>query len=768
MNQCSYCGSMLSQNILCCPHCGASLKDKAEEAPKFGQKRRWIAGVLLAAALVVLCAPGIVKHTAAYLASLKAQRQQELFLESALAADSRDAESLHKPVLYAPALAYVPPFVNSFLSEPRDANAYLAFAETLHNAGYESDALRVLSTGYKRLADKALKNRIREYWPRPADVSETFSYFNPVARIMGKTWDTFTWEDAEKIKYLCIARGYMAISFEEYEEYHYFPDYLGTIWYAGITEQDVMGTTGFRWNREAIAANAKAISDDVYVQAEEYRSAAIGVFSNVTFLQLEDHSFVPTCLIASLPRLRILYATDYMDYSRHSDGKAGDVYAPLQSLDDLTTLRGNVPMTDSGLPQVTEIELSTTSEYTGAYQYETAFVNGKPLWTPGKTGWNQGEHVLFTARKKPDSVNLTSLYHFPSLTSLLLLHQTDGCDLSALEQLPQLEKLEIRDCHSIDNLESIGTLPALRELTIKDMPSVANFGFIDGMQSLESLTLYTSKIGRAPDLQTLPHLKILFSNVLYGDDITVLPELESVTAVGLTSLSILEGNHPTTLIYESPYTLHGLDTLKSLTYLHLSGNLSGYLPDISGLTNVKTLILTEVSPAHAAKVIKGLENLELVSIQNINAADGLEELFDVLSTKTSVKKLLIVPTRQNLSTATKYIFGERVDLSDLHDDEPDRLRLNARPYLEKLRPLTNLQQLRMESCNIKTLDFVSDMKNLKSLNVCDNVVTDVSAIANLPKLEHLDLKLNPVEQSKVEKALEKNSFVGVKMSWPED
>lgn len=163
-----------------------------------------------------------------------------------------------------------------------------------------------------------------------------------------------------------------------------------------------------------------------------------------------------------------------------------------------------------------------------------------------------------------------------------------------------------------------------------------------------------------------------------------------------------------------------LETLR-LPYAHLS--------DISPLETLHKLETLEV-PSYLGKSLHSLRNLEKLahlqlgssSLEDLSALEGLHNLRSLSIGCSSSANLISLSQLNNLV--------------QLNLDGGDG---NLRP----LGDLSNLHTLALRSTNIKSLESVATLKQLKALTIGGNDIRDLSLIARIPGLTFLDLLIVP-------------------------
>lgn len=169
------------------------------------------------------------------------------------------------------------------------------------------------------------------------------------------------------------------------------------------------------------------------------------------------------------------------------------------------------------------------------------------------------------------------------------------------------------------------------------------------------------------------------------------------------------------------------------------------------------------------KFFPGLEYISLVgdSLES-GDLDGLERLTAVYAENTLDELYKIIPRPENITTlsVTDSFFKRDLEgvqnfpnllyLTVAYDHLEDISALNDMPgllglalldcdYLMDYSPLmnmTNLEQLSIQSSQLKTIDFIKVMPNLTYLGVEDSQILNIDAVANCPKLTELYLMKN--------------------------
>ena len=255
--------------------------------------------------------------------------------------------------------------------------------------------------------------------------------------------------------------------------------------------------------------------------------------------------------------------------------------------------------------------------------------------------------------------------------------------------------------------------------------------------------------------ENLSNFEIQFSNEKI--DMKILTMLKNLEYITLTNSQIDK--------------IEGLDNLSSLTRINLGSNQITKIEGLQNLTNLETLYLNN------NKIIKieGLENLSKLKTLNLSH----NQIIDITPLSANSSSLIDLDLRGNPKidgNRNNYNTEELLKL----DKIGEIIDRNGRFYLdlEQLSLFTNYKRLDLSFQNLTTLDrlegmkqledlnlgtnqltledaksqeILSSMKNLKSLYLTNNRLTDISAINNLKNLKVLDLQGNEnIDLSEIE------------------
>ncbi len=199
-----------------------------------------------------------------------------------------------------------------------------------------------------------------------------------------------------------------------------------------------------------------------------------------------------------------------------------------------------------------------------------------------------------------------------------------------------------------------------------------------------------------------------------------------------------------------------LASLGGLRTLDLSGNAIRDVTALGGLSNLHSLILDR-NPLEDLRPLYGLEDLSLLSLRGVPLEEG--EL-EALSAALPRCAILTDSGREGILSICLggVCFDSDVtelDLSGLQLREVECLSLcpglkslnlsdNTISDLSPLMNLQNLEQLTITANQVSDLRPLMGLTALRRLDAAGNNIGDTSAIGNMPGLKSLDLSDNPI------------------------
>lgn len=321
--------------------------------------------------------------------------------------------------------------------------------------------------------------------------------------------------------------------------------------------------------------------------------------------------------------------------------------------------------------------------------------------------------------------NTSVLYGMPQLESLSLERIDTIKDLSFLSNMPQLHRLLLADCPVL-SLEPLRDNLTIYDLSLHDIDELTDLSPVASMTSLKSLRLYKLRAG-AGTLPSLSALSALSDAVIYPG---YLPALRDMTQ--LKKLTIYEYN-------ASDYSLEPLTTLSGLEFLRFIDDVAdicdcdpariiGSLPALRELSGVSSVLY----------YASCLDNSPLFSSSSLKKIDFRS------SDSFRSPMMILDPSNIPENTVLTELILDGCKISDLNSED----RFASHPlgeYADQLLPHMNgLEVLSLRSVQLKDLSFVSSLPELRSIDISDNYVTDLSPLLACPKLEQITYEGNPV------------------------
>ncbi len=185
--------------------------------------------------------------------------------------------------------------------------------------------------------------------------------------------------------------------------------------------------------------------------------------------------------------------------------------------------------------------------------------------------------------------------------------------------------------------------------------------------------------------------------------------------------------------FKVPADAQSLSDLRHMAFLEkltLNTGLSGQLTHISGLTNLKELVVNDTSvSAEELAVIGHLPSLEKLTLHNcsLSTTAGLETADSLIQLNLSNNAI------RNITPLAGLIKLQEVILSH-----------NALNDLNAISGLTALTSLDVSYNNLTTLSPITSLTSLKKLHAGNNVITEITGFQKLTVLKELDLSNNTI------------------------
>ena len=303
-----------------------------------------------------------------------------------------------------------------------------------------------------------------------------------------------------------------------------------------------------------------------------------------------------------------------------------------------------------------------------------------------------------------------------------------------------------------EDLATLTTLTANRE-------GIRSLSGLENATKLAELSLRSNTISDLSPLAGLAELRRLY---LDGNDIADLSPLAGLNALQTLVLDINEVED-----------IAPLAALRSLEVLRLSWNLVSDLAPLAGLTDLRTLRL-DVNAVSDLAPLEGLSNLRTFSLNHNAVADlsplaGLTGLLDLRLAENAVTDLgplaglarlrvldLAINTVTDLRPRGQHgrtSISQRAPQRRIRLVCPSQLAPNRSRYRLQRRSLggrvgvaglPELEGLDVSGLGIETIDGLSEMQRPDWLRLDDNSISDLSPLATLTGLRHVNLERNKV------------------------
>ena len=276
--------------------------------------------------------------------------------------------------------------------------------------------------------------------------------------------------------------------------------------------------------------------------------------------------------------------------------------------------------------------------------------------------------------------------------TVLYVNYYDIKDISGIEYCVNLKEVSFNNCSSLTNISSLVELPNLEKISISLCKNISDFTCISKLSNIETLELCAVKLTDISFLSELTNLKHLDLRDNYLTNINTLKQLKSLQTLNISNNEIVD--------------ISALGSLTNLTVLIMNSN---YIKDINSIKNLTKLCELNLSWNKSIEDISVLKNLTIMESLNIS--------------QINVTDIFPIYGLQNL----KHLEMDNIRINDENKDA----------YVSTLSSLVNLEYLSVENCGIpdEYTNMFTCMKNLKTLNLDFNKVSDFSFLSKLPKLD---------------------------------
>lgn len=363
---------------------------------------------------------------------------------------------------------------------------------------------------------------------------------------------------------------------------------------------------------------------------------------------------------------------------------------------------------------------------------------------------------------------IESLEGIDSFTNLERLSLYGGhlTDLTELVKLKNLKSLKLENCDDITDFSFLSVMTQLEELYVQS-EGIRDIGFVEGMANLKKLTV--------------SHTNVLNLNGLSGKE-------------SLTSLKV-----------ERCYEMKDCSSIGSLTNLeelYLDVPYGCEKPDLSALTNLKTLMLGGFDQISFIRNFGALETLSLegCGIEDPSAFSSLVNLKDLkcsrvygdmagwkfamqlpalvkldltgVGTYEDISGLFGIPTLETLilnGVECEINFDKLVANPSLKRLEMNGIKLykNVKisggggityvdydtvtldEHTDFIAAYTGLESIRITGNKLTQINFAASLPELKTLDISDNYITDLKPLELLKKLETVNCTGDPISNYQV-------------------
>ena len=412
----------------------------------------------------------------------------------------------------------------------------------------------------------------------------------------------------------------------------------------------------------------------------------------------------------NLPVLVAIPDTNLAAAVRSQLGLTDDASITSQVILSLTTLSA----TNSGISNLSGLEYATSL-------------------TDLDLGWNSVSDI------EPLS-GLTNL-------TTLNLRGNQISDITHLENLTNLEELKL-DENQISDISSLENLTDLTLLWLHGRHSsatrISDISPLAGLTNLTNLSLSWHQISDISSLGNLTNLTKLYLDNNSISDISSLTGLTNLTYLALGRNSISD--------------VSDLSGLTALTQLYLGGNSISGISDLTGLTNLTKLDLG-INQISDISDLAGLTNLTHLYLSS-NQISSVTPLAVLVALKwLTLKDNPILPSPPT-ALATLLTTLTNLGYYDIRLPDPDALipdpglarRVRAALDLVEDAEITEAAMLGLTSLsdaghgwNIYSLDGLEHATNLTDLRLNSYDIGDISSLAGLTNLTHLDLGGNSLD-----------------------
>jgi Leucine-rich repeat (LRR) protein len=347
------------------------------------------------------------------------------------------------------------------------------------------------------------------------------------------------------------------------------------------------------------------------------------------------------------------------------------------------------------------------------------------------------------------SLGLTSIKGLEKAVNLefLFLYENSIEDLSPLTGLTKLFMLELEE-NNVTNVTPLSNLTNLSILGLGNNP-ITKIDALAGLTNLEGLALHNTQISDITALASLINLTFVTladTNVDFSPESSVW-DLLNVWADAGVYVDVLEEG------YFEPFELEFYNTTEqsiSLGWWYYTENEEDYEKEYLYKVYVNDVLYEETDMNEIT--ILGLEPSKDYNIKvEMYDEDGttlLHENFDMAQTlPLPTGKIVKIPD-SGLNEAVRYQLGLHELDREIYQSDMERLEYLFASWmgikkLDGIEHAVNLFDLDVSGNEIKDLSPLKGMESLYSLNLSDNLITNIHSLKDL-YISYLDLSVNPI------------------------
>lgn len=355
----------------------------------------------------------------------------------------------------------------------------------------------------------------------------------------------------------------------------------------------------------------------------------------------------------------------------------------------------------------------------------------------GQNGPKSGEAAESTGNT--EEKNLEGIEHFPNLAYLTVDYRALE-DISALVKFPALQGLMLEECDALTDYSPLLSLGDLEWLKIAS-DSLENIDFVGSMRRLTSLSIEGSRVKSLDVLQECPGLTLLnlTGNSMIEDYSVIgkLTELEELTLEmghggklpSFEKLAKLERLSLKDVDDLSP--LKDAGSVISLFLDHCSG---AQLDAVCAMTDLDTLEIHRFSTTvDSLAPLTGLSKLTSLHLEDVTVNGNVEEIFGIPSLKSlRLDRCRVgidfaqLPVNGNLEVLS--MNGIRI-VSNPGEEGAEEVRLSE--HYELFDCFPNLTELYLKSLGLEDIAFTEKLPRLQHLDIRDNPVTSLKELQKL-------------------------------------